>query len=463
MTYTQTALPHLHCNVVPVELNDVTIHERKKKILKKMECEGYDTLLIYGDREHGSNFSYLMGFTPRFEEALLVLQKDGSASVMLGNEMLRMADYSRIAVKAIHTPHFSLPDQPMETTKSFQELLKEAGVNSGKTVGIVGWKLQNDQYDPENQMFDVPYFIVQAVMEVVGQEYVRNGTGLFVRAFDGVRTLVNANEIAFYEYGSSLASVGVGMLLEKLEIGKTELELAGYLENCGQPNTVQTICASGHRFTKGCVAPRNKNLSKGERFTMTVGYRGGLTNRTGYLAFSEDDLPESEKDYMEKVAIPYFSAMASWYSSVGIGIRGGEIYRLMEEIIPKEMFGWSLNPGHYTSDEEWVSSPFKPDSEIVLNSGMLLQMDIILKVSGYGGCNAEDGVVLMDEILQRQVEKNYPSTWHRLVQRKRYMKDVLGIVMKDEVFPMSDLCGYVRPFLLERTKALQVRKQAIGV
>ena len=35
-----------------------------------MQEENFDILVIYADLEHGSNFEYLCGFLPRFEEAL---------------------------------------------------------------------------------------------------------------------------------------------------------------------------------------------------------------------------------------------------------------------------------------------------------------------------------------------------------------------------------------------------------
>lgn len=453
--YAETVLPKIHRDLVPVDLSDETMKERFQKVLRKMHEKDLDVLIIYADREHGSNFGYLTGFSPRFEEALLILHSDGTAYAMLGNEMLRMAQYSRIVVKAVHVPHFSLPDQPMETEKSFCSLLLETGLKTGLRTGMVGWKLLRDKFD-EEQKFDVPHFIVDAVMRIVGADEVVNATGLFIDPEDGVRITVNANEIAFYEYGSSLASVGMSELLENLEVGKTELELAGYLENAGQPNSVQTICATGERFTGAVVSPRNKKTALGDRFSATVGYRGGLTNRSGYLATAECDLPDDEKNYLQKVVFPYFSAAVSWYTTVGVGVCGSEVYRLIEEVIPRQQFGWSLNPGHYTADEEWVSSPFTKDSKAVLRSGMLLQMDIILKVEGYGGCNAEDGIAIMDKNLQNEVKTKYPEVWGRFVERKSYMKNVLGISMKDEVFPMSDLAGYVRPLLLDRKKAMSV-------
>ena len=34
---------------------------------------GFDAIIVYADREHCANLSYLTGFDPRFEEALLIL------------------------------------------------------------------------------------------------------------------------------------------------------------------------------------------------------------------------------------------------------------------------------------------------------------------------------------------------------------------------------------------------------
>ena len=40
---------------------------------------GYDRLVVYADREHSANLSFLTGFDPRFEEALLVVGTDRHA------------------------------------------------------------------------------------------------------------------------------------------------------------------------------------------------------------------------------------------------------------------------------------------------------------------------------------------------------------------------------------------------
>ena len=80
----------------PVYLTDDTMGERKNRILMLMKQHNFDSIVIYADREHGANYGYLTGFEPRFEESLLVIHDSGKAYLMLGNESLKMALYSRI-------------------------------------------------------------------------------------------------------------------------------------------------------------------------------------------------------------------------------------------------------------------------------------------------------------------------------------------------------------------------------
>ena len=89
---------------IPVALTDATMDERLNRVIGKMDQENLDVLVIYGDLEHGSNFEYLTGFLPRFEEGILVLHRDRTAFLMLGNENTKMVRYSRIPAGLIHVP-----------------------------------------------------------------------------------------------------------------------------------------------------------------------------------------------------------------------------------------------------------------------------------------------------------------------------------------------------------------------
>ena len=76
---------------VPVDLSEETMKEHREKTYAAMDRNGIDALVVYGDREHGSNFAYLTGFEPRFEEGAVILFRDGGSSLLLGNENLKMA------------------------------------------------------------------------------------------------------------------------------------------------------------------------------------------------------------------------------------------------------------------------------------------------------------------------------------------------------------------------------------
>ena len=442
----------------PVPLTDETMALRLQRVRAAMAAAGLEALCIYGDREHGGNFGYLAGFEPRFEEAVMVLHKEGPVYLLFGNESLKMGAYCRTGnAKVIHVPFFSLPNQPMDGYMPLTEVFKAAGLCAGMSVGIVGWKMFTCPEGDPTQLFEVPYMIVQSIKEVLGSSgHCVNAGSLFIHPGAGVRCINNANEIAHFEFGAALASNGVGQVLEAIEPGKTELLLAGNLNGYGQSLTVQTICASGARFINGEIAPRNKAVCEGEPFSVTMGLRGGLTSRAGYVVKDEKALPGEASDYMEALVKPYYAAAVTWYENIRIGITGGELYDCIEKVLPKAVYGWNLNPGHLTASEEWLSSPIGPASDIPIQSGMLLQMDIIPKRAGYGGVNAEDGIAVADEKLRKDLALYYPKTWERICIRRQYMREHLGICLAEEILPLSNTEGYLRPYLLEKNKAVYV-------
>lgn len=445
-------MPKLEKNIYPVEISDETINKRKENVLEKMKMDNIDALIIYADLEHGGNFEYLCGFLPRFEEALLVLHQDGKAQMVLGNENLNKASKARIDVKSIHMPHFSLPNQPMNTTKTVSETLKECGLETYETVGIVGWKNFTSKLDENSKLFDIPGYIVEAFKKVYTNINFINGTYIFIGE-DGVRTTNNANEFAHYEFGAALAGNSILDVLNEIVVGKTEMELADKLDRYGQRNSVVTIMATGERFVKANMYPTNKKISLGDPLSITIGYKGGLQSRGGFAINSEDELPEGQKDYIKKVAAPYFNAVKEWLENIHIGMEGRELYNLIESVLPKEKYGWELNPGHLCADEEWLSSPIYPESKEILKSGMLFQIDIIPSVKGYCGISCESGIMLADKDLINKIKEEYPYIWDRIEKRRKYIKNILGINISEEIIPTSAATALCKPFLLNKELA----------
>lgn len=447
--------PAIYLNTPSVVLNNQTIEERLRKILQGMAQQNLDSLVVYADKEHGGNFEYLTGFIPRFEEGLLVLHKSGEAVLVLGNENLKLAQHSRIPATVVHAPWFSLPNQPMDTTLSLSEVLQQAGLRGQKRVGIAGWKLFTGINDNNKSLFDIPTFIFLALQSALTPACeLLNATDLFISPRMGARTTNNANEIAHYEYGANLASGAALTALNAIELGKTEKSIAALLAAEGQANNVVTIAATGDRFENANLYPSDKQIQKGDKFSLTVSYKGGLTSRAAYVVSQANELHDEVSDYLDVVAIPYYQAVVCWLEYMRVGIKGHEVYELIEQVLPKNEYHWHLNPGHLVADEEWLCSPIYPASDIPLSSGMLLQIDIIPSRKGYAGASIEDTIALADEPLRLKIATLYPELWQRISARRDYIREVLNIHLHEDVLPLSNTVGYLRPYLLNKDLAL---------
>lgn len=437
----------------PTELTDETIKKRKEAVLRKMSQDGFDSIIIYADLEHGSNFEYLVGFLPRFEEALLVLHSNGKAFLALGNENLNKAEKARIKAEVIHIPHFSLPNQPMDTDKNIAELLKMTRVDKAKKIGLVGWKLFTSKIENNQFMYDIPHYIVSALQGIVSAK-LTNATYMFIGE-NGVRTVNNANEFAHYEFGAALAGNCILNAIREIKEGVSEMEVASKLEMYGQRNSVVTIMSSGPRFVNANMYPGSNKIKKGDPISLTVGYKGGLQSRCGFAVNDESELPKGQEDYLEAVVKPYFNAVKTWLENIHVGMKGGELYDLIEKVLPKEKYGWSLCPGHLCADEEWLSSPIYANSNEVIRSGMLFQIDIIPSVKGYNGISCESGIFIANEQLRRDIQRDYPEIWKRILKRRSYMIEELGIQISEEILPTSVAIAYCQPFLLDKNRALK--------
>jgi Xaa-Pro aminopeptidase len=215
-----------------------------------------------------------------------------------------------------------------------------------------------------------------------------------------------------------------------------------------------TIAATGERFANANLYPADKQIQAGDKFSLTVSYKGGLTSRAAYVVNNASELAEEVRDYLDVVAIPYYHTVVNWLEHMRVGVKGHEVYELIEGVLPKNEYHWHLNPGHLVADEEWLCSPIYPASDIALSSGMLLQIDIIPSRQGYAGASIEDTIALADEPLRLQLAALYPEVWQRIQQRRTYIRDVLNIKLHDDVLPLSNTVGYLRPYLLNKEMAL---------
>jgi hypothetical protein len=89
---------------------------------------------------------------------------------------------------------------------------------------------------------------------------------------------------------------------------------------------------------------------------------------------------------------------------------------------------------------------------------MAIQVDVIPATNTpYFTTNIEDGIALADEALRSDFARKYPEAWGRIQQRRAFMRDILGIQLKPEVLPFSNMPAYLPPFWLSPRLALRAR------
>lgn len=407
----------------------------------------FDFLVIYADREHFSNVEYFTGFDPRFEEALLVIPKEGKPSLLVGNEGW---DYAKAIKPHIHIvlyAPFSLPGQPRGSVQPLFKHLENAGILPRSSIGLVGWKAftLQDGLSPEDS-FDIPHFIVKALEKAAPQGQMKNATNIMVGNGEGLRITLEDKDLITSELAGSLVSRNVHRVLSNLQEGITELDASQAFQISGLPLSIHCNLNFGHQLDYAIASPTpHKRLVHGEVVAVGMAYRYALCHKVGYFIRNEAEAPEGLISFYST----YFRAIAAWYEAVRIGATGGQVYEEVRKITGElPSFGITLNPGHLIHSDEWSNTPFYEGNQDVLRSGMMIQCDFSANhpVSGFS-VHAEDGILLADEQTRLRLASCAPASWQRIQARRAFMMEVLNIRLADEVLPTSDMPGMVFPFL----------------
>lgn len=444
---------------IPV-IGDAIYKARLDQLRKRMDHAGLNAIVVYADREHTANFTYLTGFDPRFEEALFILSAGRDPVIITGPENLGRARASKNSPSAILSPTFGLMGQDRTKTPSLVDLLSNAGIQRRYKVGVAGWKyFISDETPGFESWSEVPSFIIDTLRHLVGEEgRVINAGRLFMDSETGLRAINEIDQLAQFEFAACHASEAIKKVLFGVRPGMREMDAARLMALGQYPLSAHPMLSSGQRAYAGLESPSDRVINKGDPMTTALGLWGGLTARAGWVAESADDLPHDVRDYIARLAAPYFETAAAWYEMIGIGVKGGDLYRMVWDRLGDPFFGLILNPGHLIHIDEWMNTPIYRDSQETLRSHQAIQLDIIPATgSSYFTTNIEDGVILLDEEGRAAFAEKYPEAWRRIETRRAYMLDVLGIKLKPETLPLSNLAGYLPPFFLS-PKSVLVRK-----
>lgn len=440
--------------VIPVE----TYAQRIADLRERMEQNGFSHVIVYGDREHFANTRFLTGYDPRFEESLVIVGLSGKPRLLVGLEGLYYAGIAQ-GVEVELYDKFSLQGQPRQG-RSLAEILADCQITSTSRVGLVGTKYdETGEFDDAAFVTDVPYYIVDTLIRIVGSENLSEVTAWFTHSTTGLRIPLTVDEIARNEMINQMVYAGMKEAISALKPGVSEIDISSRLGFDGSvPLSCHIVVSFGDNVGLALNSPTSRKLEHGDPLSVALGVWGGNIARTGIAVADASELKPEIKDAVEKVFVPYFDMLIRWYRSLRVGVKCGAVYESVREYMEEPFFNIALNAGHLIRDEEWINAPFVPGSEDVLVSGTMIQCDIIVPATApYPGVHTEDGLVVADADLRAQLAQKYPEVWAR-IQRRREMMQNLGYELHEDVLPLSEMQGQVTPFMLNPTQVLSLKR-----
>jgi hypothetical protein len=438
--------------VVPIEAPRIpaALYEKRcRDAYARAEC---DWLVVYADREHLANIAFLSGYDPRFEEALLLLGPRDKRVLLVGNEG---EPYSPLAVlpglEIALAQSLSLMGQDRSLKPDLAAVLREAGLTRGQTIGLVGWKYFDPaEWDDASPALFVPHYLVAMLAKITGGLWaLQDATFVLMHLATGLRSTIDADQIALHEWGAARASAAVWRIVTGTQLGLSELEAASRMGYAGEALTAHVMYATGDSDHPviGLRSPGGRIVSRGDGVTAGVGYWGGLSARAGLIA-------DSDEAFL-KTAAAYFGGLIAWYEATDIGASGKEVFAAVAEALARGGLRSALNPGHLTGHDEWVHTPIRPGSDERIASGMPFQVDIIPTPLRTGwALNCEDSVVFADAALRAELKARHPAVVERIEARRRFVRDELGIPIRDSILPLSSTPLCLPPFWLASGRLL---------
>jgi hypothetical protein len=437
---------------IPLEAPHIppaTYEKRCRDAYARAQC---NWLVVHADREHLANIAFLSGYDPRFEEALLLLGPRDQRVLVVGNEGEAYAPLAGLpGLDIALAQSLSLMGQDRSLKPDLAAILREAGLSRGQTIALVGWKyFEPAEWDDAAPGLFVPHYLVAMLSRIAGgAEALKEATPVLMHPTKGLRSTIDVDQIALHEWGAARASAAVWRILTGTRLGLSELEAASVMGYAGEVLSAHVMYATGDSSDPviGLRSPAGRIANRGDGVTAGIGFWGGLSARAGLIA-------DHDEAFLETAAA-YFDGLIAWYEAADIGATGGAVFDAVGAALARGGLRSALNPGHLTGHDEWIHTPIRPGSDESIASGMPFQVDIIPTPMRAGwALNCEDGVVFADAALRAELKAHHPAVVERIEARRSFVRDELGIPIKDSILPLSSTPLCLPPFWLAAGRLL---------
>lgn len=210
-------------------------------------------------------------------------------------------------------------------------------------------------------------------------------------------------EIESLKKAQSIAEKAFYEILNYIKVGRTEIEVASYLEYCmrkngGEKVSFETIVVSGKKSSVPHGVPTEKKICNGDFVTMDFGtvVDGYHSDMTRTVIVGKAD--ETQKEIYETVLKAQNSAIDAIKSSV----RCSDVDKAARDVIENSGYGkyFCHSTGHGVGLEIHENPAISPKSDKILLSGNVITIEPGIYLPGKFGVRIEDfGVVTQNGFI----------------------------------------------------------------
>jgi Xaa-Pro aminopeptidase len=342
----------------------------------------------------------------RFQELQSTLKKGEGAVIFSSVSRFYLSGFSSSDGTLFITPSFARLYLDSRYLEMAQRAQKKGEISEEILLCASGFSEDFERYGKENEggkIFFEDRRITVSALSNLKEKFPSVNFVPLGGAIEAMRIVKSEEEIEKIASSQALAEEAFEYILGRIEVGRSERELAAELEffmkkNGASAPSFETIFVSGTRTSLPHGRASEALLEKDAFITMDFGcvldgYSSDMT-RTVCLGRASDE--------MKLVYETVLSAQKAGIFAAKAGVLGREVDRAAREVIEKAGFGeyFGHSTGHGIGLEVHEAPSFSPKSEANIPAGAVLSVEPGIYLPGKFGVRIEDLVVVGEGICR---------------------------------------------------------------
>ncbi|MHB8277900.1 MAG: M24 family metallopeptidase [Candidatus Humimicrobiaceae bacterium] len=363
---------------------------RWAKVNEEMLKSGFEALLVYSNDKavHGpGDVRYLSNFPAHFEDVAILILKDNNPILLTGPECKEYAENVSYIKDVRVIEEFSLPGEsyPFTSMTNLKNIIIEyekKAKSKIKKIGFVGFDI-------------IPYDTFKRIKRSISEDrIILNAKDITNK----LRSIKSKWEQEIIIEGYKLNKIALVEAINNIRQGVSELKIASIIEkklreNNSEGGAVDTIVAFGQKNTRVVVTRASINKLKKNDFGLLTfgsklfGYCPAI-GRPFYIGKANKNFIEASKIALE--------AQSECINNLKPGLLGREVEAIARKILSNcNLDKFFVYTGiHGIGLAEFEYPIFGNNSDVVIEPGMVLSIDIPIFLAPWGGVRVEDGFLI---------------------------------------------------------------------